>query len=181
VACSIPDLPAIPAPIDACTASLEANNGLPGPGCPAVPVMERVGGEPCWRRKVNEVGALYVAPTSTIRTAAYNKLLQDVWFKYLEHAAVTDPEQRQACAARRAKVEAEMSKHKIVHEPADNSNHLTGRAFDDGSIDFKIALGYDPVRMLRSSSTIPDSPACTLIWGGSWRKRDNVHFELSVP
>jgi hypothetical protein len=107
------DLPAIPEPVDACTAQLEANRGLPVPGstaCPAAPVMDRPGGEPCWRRKVNESGALYAAPTSTIRTVAYNTHLKQVWDFYKEHQKLrNNPTQWQACAARRAVVETEMT------------------------------------------------------------------------
>lgn len=183
VACVIPDLPALTTPTDTCTAALEANGGLPGPtGCPAVPVMTHSGGEPCWRRKVAEAGVLYVAPTSTIRTVAYNKHLKQVWDFYQKHQAKrNNAEQWQACTARRSVVEVEMSKHKLVYPPADNSRHLTGRAFDDGSVDFKLAMGHNPSKMLSRATVTPDSPACTLIWGGSWPKPDNVHFELTGP
>jgi hypothetical protein len=35
--------------------------------------------------------------------------------------------------------------------------------------------------MLARTTIIPDSPACTLTWGGTWRNRDEVHFELTGP
>ena len=145
--------------------------------------MTHPDGEPCWRRKVNESGALYAAPTSTIRTVAYNTHLKQVWDFYKKHQRLRgNAEQWQVCTARRAVVEAEISKHGLSYPPAENSRHLTGRAFDDGSVDFKIAMGHDPAAMLERTTIIPDSPACTLRWGGGFRPvPDNVHFELTGP
>jgi hypothetical protein len=182
VACSILDLPPIPDTADACTKSLEANKGGYDPAlCPPVPVMTRPLGEPCWREKVNSVGYQYSPPTSTIRTAAYNKHLQEVWSYYDQHKAlVNDPEQYQACARRRAVVEAELGKHKLARVPADQSKHLTGRAFDSGQVGTLLAAGHNPMKMLRTTTP---NPACSLIWGGTWRglEYDPVHFHLNVP
>jgi hypothetical protein len=106
--------------------------------------------------------------------------LQNVWTLHQKHHALrNNAAQYQACATKRLVVATELSWHELVYAPATESRHLTGRAFDDGSVEFKVAMGRNPTKMLASNTTA--SPACTLVWGGSWRKPDDVHFELTGP
>lgn len=180
VACTIPDFPALPATVDTCTASLEKNNGLPGTGsgCPAVPVMTRALGEPCFREKVGTIGVAYGGPTSTIRTTIYNHHLTTVWDWYWKHQwLITNPVQYEACTAKRAVVEAEMKKHGLTYRPAPNSRHLAGRAFD-ASPTVIAGIGQSGVFV---PSLLRRTTACTLAWGGNYDEPDPVHFELNVP
>jgi len=180
VACEIPDMPAFSAP-DACTAELEANNGLPGPTttCPAVPVMTRLGGEPSFKTKMESISVPYAGPTATIRTTVYNQHLATIWKYHVRHQRlITNPEQWVACAAKRAVVVAEVTtKHGLTYPPAPDSRHLTGRAFDVSKTviaDIKQVGVFIPALLIRS-------PVSTLNWGGRFRKPDRVHFELNVP
>lgn len=186
VACSIPDLPAIPTS-DACTTSLEANDGLVDPAvCPMpIPVLTRAGGEPCLRGKLSGIGVAYGGPTSTLRTAAYNQHLINVWdFNQRHRNLRNNPEQWQACTARRAAVRAEVVKHDLYRRPAPNSRHLRGRAFDVALAvvnGVQTTTGDDSSALLVTAS--PNSPACTMTWGGTWPpgEYDPIHFELNVP
>lgn len=179
VSCTVPDMPGLPT-ADTCTNSLEANNGLPGStsGCPAVPVMTRASGEPCFSGKLNTIGVAYNGPTSTIRTTTYNQHLLTVWTYHLKHRFISDPAEWQACATKRAIVETEMRKHGLIQEPAPNSRHLAGRAFDTSRT---VIAGIQ--RIERIPAMLRRATACTLNWGGTWKGNhfDPVHFELNVP
>jgi hypothetical protein len=189
VTCPIPDLDPLPAG-DACTASLEANKGLVNPAvCTTpIPVLTAVGGHPCWSGKLDANGIAYGGPTSTLRTPAYDRHLLNVWQLYKQHEVLfaeraTAPELVQACAARRAAVQAEMNNwHGLRKAPVitPNSTHQQGRAFDvsDSVIDAVYNTTAEGAGFLVNTAS-PSSPACTLRWGGDFRgDPDWWHFDL---
>lgn len=181
VQCPVPDLK--DKPTDACSVALEAGRGLPIPAtaCPTPSVMTDPKGEACLRDKLAVLGIPYSGPTATIRTAAYQAHLRDVWDRNEDHKNITDPAERQACAAKRAIVENERNTiHGLVYRPADESEHLTGKSFDISKTTadtLKATMqqaGRSVFGLLRSP------PPCTLTWGGDYliSTPDPVHFEL---
>jgi len=135
-------------------------------------------GEPCLAQKLGSLGIPYAGPTATIRTPAYQAHLGEVFDKFWEHQwLITDPVAYQACTAKRAIVEAEMSKHGIDYAPTpSDSRHLDGRAFDIsrstvGTLKRVLAQAGQNI-----SGLLSDPPACNLEWGGYWPVPDAVHF-----
>lgn len=175
--CPVPDLK--DKPTDACSVALETGRGLPVPAtaCPTPSVMTDPKGEACLRDKLAVLGIPYAGPTATIRTVAYQDHLRDVWNRNEDHKKITDPAERNACAAKRAIVENEMKNiHGLKYRPGDESEHITGKSFDisEGTI---IALDATLGQAGRSVSGLLRSPPfCTLIWGGTYRKPDIFHF-----
>jgi hypothetical protein len=176
----VDDLNSFPPAGDACSTSLEAGNGLANPAvCPPASVMNDPNGEPCLAQKLGSLGIPYAGPTSTIRTPSYQAHLRDVWDKFWQHQwLITDPDAYQACAAKRAIVEGEMSKHGIDYAPAPiDSMHLDGRAFDIsrgtvGTLKRILAQAGQDV-----SGLLSEPPACNLGWGGDFKPlQDSVHF-----
>jgi hypothetical protein len=147
--------------------------------------MTRPLGHACWQKKVATVGVAYPGTTATLRTDIYNQHLLAVWKLDEQHTRllITDPDQYYACAIKRAAVDAEMAHHKIRYKPANKSNHVGGRAFDnDETFISKLEVaGHYPTDMLNTATI--DSPACTLFWGGEWKgaASDPIHFQLNVP
>jgi hypothetical protein len=173
--CPVTPLTDFPPAGDLCSASLEAGRGKDvNNACPASSVMSDPKGEPCLAQKLGVLGIPYAGPTSTIRTAAYQTHLKEVWDKYWEHQwLITDPVRYQACTARRTIVEAEMSKHGIDYEPAATTEHTSGNAFDI-SLTTVNRIGNIPT-LLRAA------PSCNLNWGGLFPDPDYVHFYTPPP
>ncbi len=173
--CSVNDL--LPKPTDACSVSLEASFGTPGPACPPSAVMTDPNGHSCFRAKMALLGTNYAGPTAQYRTPGYQNHLVDIWDKDVKHKQVTDPAMRVLCAERRTAVENEMKAHGITDEPYGDS-HSTGRAFDVSNpmVD-KLVAGV-------TAGGIPGwlgaPPPCNLRWlgvPGTLPKPDRVHFQ----
>jgi hypothetical protein len=164
---------------DLCSASLEAGLGKDvNNACPESSVMTDPKGEPCLAKKLGSLEIPYAGPTATIRTPAYQAHLGEVYDKFWQHQwLITDPVRYEACTAKRAIVEAEMSKHGIDYPPVGTS-HNDGKAFDisRGTVDALVSVldrtGRDVSGLLR------EPPACNLGWGGDYRRSppDYVHF-----
>ncbi len=174
--CAVPDLK--PKPTDACSVALETGRGLPVPAtaCPTPSVMTDPNGEACLKGKLAVLGIPYAGPTATIRTAAYQAHLKDVWDRNEEHKKITDPAKRLACTAKREIVEGEMNHHGLRYQPTNESRHVAGKAFD---------ISQPTVRTLETtlnqagrsvSGLLRSPPPCTLIWGGTYSDPDDVHF-----
>lgn len=175
--CPVPDLnPNYPPADDTCTAALEAGRGNPVPrsACPAAPVMSDPLGEPCLARRLAIIGVPYAGPTATIRTAAYQAHLFDVWNRNVQHQGYkNNPTAWAACAEKRAEVEAEMTHHSITDAPAANGSlHISGNAFDISRATVNSVPSIP--HLLRFNQ--PGDPACNLRWGNTFRPPDRVHF-----
>jgi hypothetical protein len=174
--CPVGDLPDFPPAGDLCSASLEAGRGKDvNNACSAASVMSDPKGEPCLKQKLGVLGIPYTGPTATVRTAAYQKHLGEVFDLYWQHQwLITDPVRYQACTAKRAIVEAEMSKHGIDYAPTpSDSRHLDGKAFDISRATVN--------RIANVPALLSAAPACNLKWGGQFLKPDRVHFFTPPP
>jgi len=136
-------------------------------------------GHQCFKDKVNALGltkAPYTEPTSTIRTADYQKHLKDIWDKDILHKNLTDPAEIALCVVRKAKVDAEMAHHELTDEPA-GRGHEFGRAFDvrNDTVNEMETILNGAGRSIFGLLLSP--PPCDLQWGGYYRgTRDRVHF-----
>ncbi|MHB9100631.1 MAG: hypothetical protein ACYC2E_03845 [Sulfuricella sp.] len=146
--------------------------------------------------KLKEPGAVI---TSGTRTLAYQAHLKEIWDKSIDLDGIKDPIKVKACQPLRDKVNAEKGcngGHCIVSEPATDSNHPKGTAFDVSRDTI-----YGLLSKLRPPPPLPPklpltsaqqvqadakliadwlaSPAaCNLIWGGSFQRIDKVHFQI---
>ena len=140
--------------------------------------------------------------TGGTRTVAYQAHLKEVWDKLIELDGLEDPAQIKACKPLRDKIEAHNScggnGHCITDEPAKDSNHPKGTAFDVSRASIKGLLGkLRPPPDLQLPPRPPLTPAqqrqadiqliadwlaspatCNLEWGGSFTKPDRVHFQI---
>ncbi|WP_461577222.1 M15 family metallopeptidase domain-containing protein [Sulfuricaulis sp.] len=136
----------------------------------------------CLADKITSVGISYPGPTATVRTSAYQAHLREIWEKLIELEKEKDPTIRQACASRKAEIENHKRSHGLTDEPAESSRHETGEAVD---------VGNEVIRELINRVTTDTSdvqnyintpfanpPACNLRWGGRFRRRDSIHFQL---
>jgi hypothetical protein len=150
-------------------------------------VLTATGGHPCFVEKISARGIAYDRPTSTLRTYAYDKHFLNVWQANIKHDAIFNrrasfPQLAEACAAKRAVVKAEMSKHGINYEPVvkPGSSHQAGRAFDVATSVInavQTTTGDEAGALIQTAS--PNSPACTLKWGGYIEPiPDRNHFSL---
>lgn len=151
----------------------------------------------CLREKVEALGINYVR-TGTIRTLAYQRHLREVWDKMEQLAALTEPDQIQACAALRAQVAAEKGcdnagscsscpprpgarNHCLAYPPttSDEPPHALGIAIDVS----RAMVTRLSETVVTDSSSLSDYingvPSCNLIWGGTFVRPDSVHFQLS--
>ncbi len=178
-----PIAPLQPLPDDPCTQSLEAGRGVDVNGaCVAGLTPEMQQEAQCLANKITSLGIPYPGPTATVRTPAYQAHLQEIWKKLIELGKLKDPVVKQACASRKAEIESHKLSHGLTDEPAKSSRHETGEAVD---------VGNDVVRELINRVTTDTSgvqdyinspfanpPACNLRWGGKFRRRDSIHFQL---
>lgn len=67
-----------------------------------------------------------ITVNSAYRPPAYQQHLLEVWNDWQDLRNSRDPN----CAARRAALQQEFQRHRMVHRPAVNSDHSRGRAFD---------------------------------------------------
>lgn len=135
-----------------------------------------------------------VRTTSGTRTIAYQKHFIEIWNKMMEHNNYEDdPVVWEACRSRREEIIAEKGcsssqgcigactpgSHCIRAEPATDSRHPDGRAFD---------VSMDTINGLRTnlaarqppqsiSELLTSTPACSLTWGGGFNNPDDVHFQ----
>ena len=173
-----------PKPGDACSRELEKSFGtLATPTVCPVPaknVMNDLAGEPCFRRKLAELGITYTVPTATYRSIAYQNHLADLWGKHHWHTwPARTAEELNACAVQRAVVLAEQNGppapgHRLGFPPSGMTH--SGNAFDiDGGV-------VDQLRASRPNiQEYLDAPAaglttCKLQWGGIFG--DKYHFTL---
>lgn len=136
-----------------------------------------------------------VRTTSGTRTIAYQNHFIEIWNKMMEHNNYEDdPVVWEACRSRREEIIAEKGcsssqgcvgactpgSHCIRAEPATDSRHPDGRAFDvsENTINSLRAnlAALQPPQSISQLLTSP--PACNLNWGGSFNNPDNVHFQL---
>lgn len=179
-ACSVPDL--LPKPTDACSVELEAGKGKVlsvGSACPLPEIMTDPRGHQCFKDKVDALGltnAPYNGPTATIRTAAYQAHLEDLWDKNIRHGRITDPTMKALCAERKAKVDTEISVHGLTDKPAGRGHEL-GRAFDvsNATVNEIESTLLGAGRSIFGLILTP--PPCNLQWGGYYPNTiDRVHF-----
>lgn len=179
-----PIAPLQPLPNDPCTQSLEAGRGVDVNGaCAAGLTPEMQQEAQCLANKITSLGIPYPGPTSSIRSSAYQTHLREIWEKSGELKKLKDPAVIQACASRKAEIEAHKLSHGLTDRPAASSSpHESGNAVD---------IGRDVVRELINRVTTDTSdvqdyintpfanpPACNLRWGGRFRQYDWVHFQL---
>lgn len=133
----------------------------------------------CLADKITALGIPHSGPTATVRTSAYQAHLREIWEKSIALEKETAP----ACASRKAEIEGHRAAHGLTDEPTTSSSrHETGEAVD---------VSKDVVRELTNRVTTDMSsvqdyihspfanpPACNLRWGGTFKKRDSVHFQL---
>lgn len=132
------------------------------------------------------------------RTVAYQAHLKEVWDKLIELDELEDPVQIRACKPLRDKIKAHNScggnGHCITYEPAEDSDHPRGDAFDISGIEVLLGKLRPPpdlqlpprppltpaqerqadVRLIADWLAVP--PTCNLVWGGSYG--DRVHFSI---
>ena len=133
------------------------------------------------------------------RTVAYQAHLREVWDKLIELNQLRDPIQIQACKPLRDRIKAHHDScggngHCIAYEPATDSDHPRGDAFDVSGIEGLLGklrpppdLQLPPRPPLTSAQQrqvdvpliadwLASPPTCNLVWGGSYG--DTVHFSI---
>jgi hypothetical protein len=200
--CPVPDLTAPPFN-DACAESLDAGLGVDVNGkCPKL--SDAMNNQiQCFADKITATNATmrtpipYSGPTATIRNAAYQAHLREIWDKLIVLNNLSDPAEISACQPRRDKVIAEKGcssskkckgactagSHCLRNIPATDSNHPKGTAFD---------VPNDTINgLLLELTPLPPTPmttpqrkqawqiwvadwlekpaACNLVWGGSFK------------
>jgi hypothetical protein len=158
----------------------------------------------CLADKIHALGQAYTGPSATVRTAAYQKHLLEVWNKSIEieNKDLSDEEEL-ACAAVIANAENEKDWHKIKSDPSSKGSeapHVLGKAIDIpmGVVDalkarvsnttfvtitgciFCIPIAVTTIGDIQDyvNSATVNPPACNLKWGGRFRRIDDVHFQL---
>ena len=210
--CPIDPLPKPPYPGDVdpnCTASLEKGAGKDvDKACPDLtPEMQKQA--QCLADKINRLALTpaYTGPSATIRTEAYQKHFVDIWKwqnMIVNGQRTWSDAQKQACAPIKAKVDAEMAKHRIIAPPSNKGSkapHVLGKALDIDeavvdALDDKVSnsiyitplppfcLFCQPVPVYIGdvqdyvNSALVNPPACNLRWGGRFTPYDPVHFQL---
>jgi hypothetical protein len=192
--CSVSELKELPAD-DACAQSLDAGLGVDINGkCPKLD--DRLTGEngqmQCFADKIAATNATaspqipYAGPTATIRNAAYQAHLQDVW-DTMKELNKSENINNEACRPLREKVVAEKGcdssgkcpvvtpgtprcmagSHCIDYRPPDYSNHIAGTAFD---------VSNDTINgLLNELTPLPPAPMTPLqklqaqrVWVADW-------------
>ena len=213
VDCPVPALTAPPFN-DACAESLDAGLGVDVKGaCPKL--SDAMNNQiQCFADKITATNATarppisYSGPTATIRNAAYQAHLRDIWDKLILLNNLSDPAEISACQPRRDEVIAEKGcassgncvgmcisgSHCIRHISATDSNHPNGTAFDvpDDTINGLLSeltplppAPFTPSQKLQAQRIwvvdwLAKPTACNLYWGGNFTDPgpDYVHFQL---
>ncbi len=203
--CPVDPLPPLPKD-DLCAQSLEAGRGSDiNHACPSlIPEMQKQAD--CLAAKIRQLAlsSPYTGPSATIRNAAYQKHLREVWDKSIEieEKDMTD-EQELACATIIADVDNQKRQHHIKYGPSNKGNeapHVLGRAIDIPSdvvdalkkrvtnttfvtftncilcIPIAVTTVNDVQDYINNATVNP--PACNLKWGGRFKTADPVHFQL---
>jgi len=146
----------------------------------------------CLKRKTTGVHV-----SGGTRTVAYQAHLREIWDTLIKLDALVDPVEIKACKPFRDKVLAEKggcsdnSGHCLDFQPAKDSKHTIGKAFDVSKVTIATLLlklrPIPPLPLTRAQQAQADvkliadflakPAACSLNWGGSFG--DFVHF--SVP
>lgn len=150
----------------------------------------------CLKRKTTGVFV-----SSGTRTLAYQAHLKEIWDKLIDLDALEDPAEIKACKPLRDKVLAEKggcsnnSGHCLRFQPATDSKHTIGKAFDVRTDTINalllklrpvpplpLKLPLTPAQQRQAdvkliADFLAKPAACSLNWGGSFG--DDVHF--SVP
>lgn len=207
--CTRPDCPIKPLPElpkdDLCAQSIEAGRGKDvNNACSSKLLPEMQKQAQCLADKIHALGQDYSGPSATVRTAAYQKHLLEVWskLKEIEQTPLSD-EVELACAAVIANANNEMDWHKIESDPSSKGNeapHVLGKAIDipKGVVDamtarvsnttfvtftgciFCIPIAITTIGDVQDyvNSATVNPPACNLKWGGRFKRIDKVHFQL---
>ena len=204
VTCPIDPLPGLPKD-DLCAQSLEAGRGKDiNNACSSKLLPEMQKQAQCLADKIHALDQPYTGPSATVRTAAYQQHLLEVWNKVIEiEDKELSDEQELACAAVIADAENEMDWHKIKSDPSnkgDAAPHVRGKAIDiptdvvdalkarvsnttfvtfTGCI-FCIPIAITTIGDVQDyvNSATVNPPACNLKWGGRFKRIDDVHFQL---
>ncbi|MEQ1589028.1 MAG: hypothetical protein ABL902_01580 [Gallionella sp.] len=161
----------------------------------------------CLKEKATSIGVTIVANSGT-RTQTYQRHFREIWTSLIKIDALKDsnPDEYKACLPLRAKIQAEKNAHGITDEPAANSNHPKGNAFDIKNLSIASLRAKVSPPIPRNSTwndkqyaaeqlkadipkmaawlVLPNpAPKCTppannLQWGGSFQKPDKVHFQI---
>lgn len=204
--CPVDPLPQPPFPAsDTCSNSLEQGAGVDvNNACATELTPDMQAGAQCVADKIHALAIPYTGPSATVRTAAYQNHLLDVWnkSKEIKNKKLSDA-QKQACAAVIVNVDSEMARHGIDSPPSSSGNvapHVLGRAIDI-PMDVVNAMMAQvtnttvviPVNCFLFCMTIPvyigdvqdyvnsatvNPPACNLNWGGRFIPYDPVHYQL---
>lgn len=203
--CPVSPLPALPTD-DLCAQSLEAGSGSDiNHMCPSLtPEMKKQ--VDCLATKIRQLALPipYAGPSATIRNAAYQKHLRDVWDKWEEigNTPMSD-EEKLACATIIADVKDHMDRHAFDSAPSKKRNeapHVLGNAVDIPSevalelmsrvsnrtfVTFTNCFLCIPIATTTINdvqdyvnNTTVNPPACNLKWGGRFSPVDKVHFQL---
>ncbi len=197
--CPVPDLTAPPFN-DACAESLDAGLGEDVSGdCPQLSddMKNQI---QCFADKITATNVTarppipYSKATATIRNAAYQAHLREIWDKMIE-LNIPDNKNNEARRPRQDKVIAEKGcassgncdtnkctagSHCFAYQPATDSNHSTGTAFDvpKGTINGLLLeltplppapmtpLQQQQAQMYMIAYWLASPTACNLVWGG---------------
>lgn len=192
---------------DACSTSLDQGKGVDvNNACGTLREPDMVEAASCIAAKIHAVNIPYTQPSATIRTAAYQNHLLEIWTKSQQldtimNSVVYTPETKQACVPRNVDVNNEKSQHGITHQPSssgDSAPHVEQRAIDvpeavsDALMDqvttytttYTIVNGQRvPIQTIASDvedymHSAPNACNPYLSWGGRFDSHDWVHFEL---
>ena len=210
VACPVGKLttPPFPGDVDpACTASLEKGKGVDvNNACGTLRKPDMVEAASCIAAKIKALNIPYTQPSATIRTAAYQNHLLEIWDKSqrldtIMNSIVYTSETKQACAPRYTEVNNEKAQHGITHQPSssgDAAPHVEQRAIDvpeavsDALMDqvttytttVTTVNGQDEFTKTIASDvedymhSAPNACNPNLSWGGRFDSHDWVHFQL---
>ena len=212
--CKVPELTPLPAD-DACAKSLDDGLGVDiNHKCP--PLDDRLPGQiQCFANKIATTNVTarppipYSGPTAQYRNAAYQAHLRDIWDKMIE-LNQDENINNEACRPRRNEVIAEKGcsssegcdekqctdgSHCLAYQPAKDSNHSKGTAFDVPRSTIKGLLQeltplppapMTPQQKIQAqriwvANWLVSPTACNLVWGGSFTNPpgpDYIHFQL---
>lgn len=200
---------------NACSTSLEAGKGVGVTGACQKAGIELTqpmqDAEKCIAKKIKALTSPpvnYAGPSATIRTTEYQNHLLEIWDKSatlicLMNSLAYTPEyltaMRQACAQRKAEIDAEKKAHSLDYAPSasqGSADHVKLQAIDvsKGVVNKLIdrvttyTTTYTMVNGIRKKKQVvasdvedylhsaPDACGSNVHWGGP--KPDNVHFYL---
>jgi hypothetical protein len=198
---------------DACSTSLEQGKGVDvNNTCGTLRKPDMVNAAQCIADKIHAAlinvrpVVIYTAPSATIRTAAYQDHLLEIWnkserLKVIMKSAAYTQEVKQACVPVNVAVNKEKIWHSIKYRPSSSGNaapHVEHRAIDVpetviGALIKKVTTYiYTNTRVngkTKTTKTIardvedymhsaPNACSSNLSWGGRFKPKDPVHFQL---